>query len=162
MKQKFIYTVSPVLIFTPLPMQVSPSPTYPDIQAQVKLPMVLEHIALVSQLLPLPSSLHSSISVEDEGTNNQVSRFLLGVHLYISLPLQVSPSPVNPTLQSQVKLPTVLVHCALASQLSAPVVHSLTSSNIEVEDEAKCPDCIHFPYQCKSLHPQRIQGYSHM
>ena len=41
---------------------------------------------------------------------------------------QVTPSPLNPALQAQLKLPTVFVHIPLvSSQLSVSVVHSLIS-----------------------------------
>ncbi len=44
-----------------------------------------------------------------------------------SLPLQVKPSPVNPSRQVQVKLSAVSAHCALALQLAVPSEHSFTA-----------------------------------
>ena len=44
------------------------------------------------------------------------------------LPEQVTPSPLNPGLQAQLKLPIVFVHIPLvSSQLSASVAHSSIS-----------------------------------
>ena len=43
------------------------------------------------------------------------------------LPVHVIPFPLKPELQVHVKLPGVLVHAALESQLSVNVEHSLTS-----------------------------------
>jgi hypothetical protein len=40
------------------------------------------------------------------------------------------PSPVKPELHAQLKLPAVLVQVALAPQLLAPLVHSLTSLHV--------------------------------
>ena len=42
-------------------------------------------------------------------------------------PSQVTPSPLNPTTQAQVKLPSVLVQVAMASQLSTSAAHSSIS-----------------------------------
>ena len=41
--------------------------------------------------------------------------------------MHVTPSPVYPWLQVQVKPPGVLVQAALTSQLSAPIAHSSMS-----------------------------------
>ncbi len=41
--------------------------------------------------------------------------------------MQVIPSPLKPVLHSQPKLPTRLIHTALALQLSVPAAHSLIS-----------------------------------
>ena len=46
------------------------------------------------------------------------------------LPSHVTPSPLNPVLQAQAKLPCVLVHIAFESQLSVPPVHSSTSEKV--------------------------------
>ena len=43
------------------------------------------------------------------------------------LPMQVTPSPLYPALQAQVKLPSVLVQTAFGLQLCVPEVHSLMS-----------------------------------
>jgi hypothetical protein len=43
---------------------------------------------------------------------------------------QVIPSPVKPELHAQVNAPAVLAQVALAPQLLAPVVHSLTSLQV--------------------------------
>ena len=43
------------------------------------------------------------------------------------LPEQVIPFPLKPELQPQAKLPYMLVHEALESQLWVPVAHSSTS-----------------------------------
>ena len=55
-----------------------------------------------------------------------------------SLPVQLVPSPVKPTLQVQKKLPTVFVQLALVSQPPNSSKHSLTSAyinkNIGVSD----------------------------
>ena len=44
-----------------------------------------------------------------------------------NLPVHVTPLPVYPWLQAQVKVPGVLVHAALVAQLSVPNVHSSLS-----------------------------------
>src|SRR5215217_3577597 len=85
-------------------VQVTPSPSYPALQAQVKEPVVLVQVAFSSQL-SVPAA-HSSMSV------------------------QVTPSPSYPALQAQVKEPTVLVQVAFSSQLSVPAAHSLTSTQV--------------------------------
>ena len=46
------------------------------------------------------------------------------------LPMHVTPSPVYPWLQVQVKPPGVLVQAALVSQLSASAAHSLISNKM--------------------------------
>ncbi len=45
--------------------------------------------------------------------------------------IQLTPSPLYPWLQVQVKLPGVLLHSALGSQLSVLVLHSLSSIIID-------------------------------
>ena len=52
-------------------------------------------------------------------------------------PVQFTPSPLYPWLQVQVKLPGVLVHSALASQLLPPVLHS-SISNITDDNKHGC------------------------
>ena len=42
-------------------------------------------------------------------------------------PAQVTPLPLKPEIQAQVKPPRVFVHTALESQLSIPSEHSSTS-----------------------------------
>ena len=42
--------------------------------------------------------------------------------------LQTTPSPVNPGLQAQLKLPALLVQLALAEQLDVPAAHSSMST----------------------------------
>ena len=50
--------------------------------------------------------------------------------MHSSVSLQVTPSPANPGLHEQVKLPAELVHEALlSSQLSVPRAHSSMSSS---------------------------------
>ena len=59
--------------------------------------------------------------------------------LPLSLPVHVSPSPLNPVLHAQVKLPKVLVQSALSSQLSVPSVHSSISAGdqkIKIKDDS--------------------------
>ena len=51
------------------------------------------------------------------------------VDSYSYLPIQLTPFPVYPWLQVQVKLPGVLVQLALVSQLSVLSVHSLILSH---------------------------------
>ncbi|KYF89431.1 hypothetical protein BE17_29190 [Sorangium cellulosum] len=85
-------------------VHVTPSPSYPALQAQVKEPGVSVHAAFASQS-SVPRA-HSSTSV------------------------QVTPSPSYPALQAQVKEPGVLVHAAFASQLSVPRAHSFTSVHV--------------------------------
>ena len=48
------------------------------------------------------------------------------------LQLHVVPLPICPAGQAQVKLPTVFVHVAAASQLSVFAVHSLMSLQVVV------------------------------
>ena len=55
--------------------------------------------------------------------------------VHSSSSLQVVPSPVKPLLQSQVKLPTVLVQVASAAQVSVPSVHSLESVQVAPSPE---------------------------
>ena len=62
------------------------------------------------------------------------------------LPEQVTPSPLNPVLHAQVKLPSVFVHIPLvSSQLSASVAHSSISIKennrniIQIELQECCP-----------------------
>ena len=62
------------------------------------------------------------------------------------LPEQVTPSPLNPVLHAQVKLPSVFVHIPLvSSQLSASVAHSSISIKrnnnniIQIEWQECCP-----------------------
>ena len=90
---------------------MAPSPVYPWLHVQVKLPGVLVHIALESQLLVVASA-HSSTS--DKMTLNKYILFKL---YHCIIPSQVVPFPVYPWLHVQVKLPGVLVHVALESQL---------------------------------------------
>ena len=52
------------------------------------------------------------------------------------LRLHVTPFPVNPSLQVQVKLPSVLSQAALLSQLLAPLEHS------SISDVGKGNNCI--------------------
>jgi hypothetical protein len=73
------------------------------LHAQEKLPAVLVQVAL-----PL-----------------QVSRF----SAHSSMSEQVTPLPVQPTLQAHVKLPVVLVHVACTAHVSAPSTHSSTSAH---------------------------------
>jgi len=47
----------------------------------------------------------------------------------VYIPVQVTPFPVYPVLQVQVKLPTVLSQVAWSWQLSVPSVHSSTSTS---------------------------------
>ena len=47
-----------------------------------------------------------------------------------STSVQVSPSPVKPALQAQVRLPGVLVQVAFALQPPLPEAHSLTSTQV--------------------------------
>jgi 3-methyladenine DNA glycosylase AlkC len=42
--------------------------------------------------------------------------------------LQTTPSPVNPGLQAQLKLPALFVQFALAEQLDVPAAHSSMSA----------------------------------
>ncbi len=105
------------------PVQLTPSPLYPWLQVQMKLPGVLVHSALALQLLP--PVLHSSISnITDD--NKHYNNIIM--NLTKNSPVQLTPSPLYPWLQVHVKLPAVLVHSALASQLLPPVLHSSTSS----------------------------------
>ena len=54
----------------------------------------------------------------------------------LSLPMHVTPSPVYPWIQVQVKLPGVLVQAALVWQLLASsVAHSLISEKIKNWDK---------------------------
>ena len=99
-------------------MHVTPFPAYPWLQVQVKLPALLVQAALVWQLSL--SSLHSLISEE-------YMSLIAFIALLAHLPLHLSPLPVYPWLQVQVKLPGVLVQAALVSQLSLSVVHSSIS-----------------------------------
>ena len=106
-------------------------PVYPWLHVQVKLPRLLVHVALESQVVALA---HSSISdyhivsieiidVLSFNSHNLKKKLLklyvlLTVHNYHSIiPSQVVPFPVYPWLHVQVKLPGVLVHVALESQL---------------------------------------------
>jgi len=50
------------------------------------------------------------------------------VWLFVILPVQVTPSPVKPVLQVQVKEASVFVQRALLSQLCELSVHSSTSA----------------------------------
>lgn len=85
--------------------QVTPSPTKPTLQVQVREPGVLVQVALAEQ--PPLFVAHSSTSV------------------------QVTPSPVKPLLQAQVREPTVLVQAAFALQPPLFVAHSLMSTQAE-------------------------------
>ena len=49
-------------------------------------------------------------------------------YFLLFIPLQLTPFPLYPWLQAQVKLPIVLVHIALESQLSVLIVHSSISA----------------------------------
>jgi hypothetical protein len=48
--------------------------------------------------------------------------------LHVVQALHVTPSPVNPGLQAQVKLPAVLEQIALVEQLAVPAAHSSMST----------------------------------
>ena len=48
--------------------------------------------------------------------------------------MQVTPLPLKPWLQEQVKLPPVLLHVAFWWQLEAPVLHSFMSENKSLID----------------------------
>ena len=104
-----------------LPLHITPFPVNPWLQVQVKLPGLFIQAALVAQLSV--SSLHSSISEECMGLLDLLH------HLH-HLPMHISPFPVYPWLQVQVKPPGVLVQAALRSQLSVSVLHSSISVNI--------------------------------
>ena len=134
-----------------LPLQLTPSPVNPGLQAQMKLPTVLVHVAVLSQLSA--SAAHSSMSTiaGSSYTCMQMSIFL---------PLQLTPSPVNPGLQAQVKFPTVLVQTALVSQLSVPVAHSLMS--IIADDSDRAHDFVILPTSAADSIPSgpRVTGTS--
>jgi len=111
-----------------IPVQVTPFPSYPALQAQVKLPAVLVHFAF-DEHPPLLVE-HSFISVDFW------FGFFLGFPLQLkkktknSLPAQEIPFPEYPVLHLHVKLPTVFVHVAVpAAQLFPPpsFKHSFTS-----------------------------------
>ncbi len=51
---------------------------------------------------------------------------------------QVTPSPNHPSLQVQVKLPSVFIHSALASQLSVSCIHSSISETARDRDRVQC------------------------
>ena len=74
------------------------------------------------------------VGVEGTMTGEWISA--KAVHIYYSnhachLPMHVTPSPVYPWLQVQVKPPGVLVQAALVLQLSASVTHSLISDKMK-------------------------------
>ena len=120
-----------------LPVQVTPLPTYPDLQAHVNPPCVFVHAALESQLFP--PSVHSSTSEtrtehggkfpkppKDLHSKHRYHILKLKLHqvlqhtrhvIYVILPVQVAPLPVYPELQAQLNSPSALVHAALVSQL---------------------------------------------
>ena len=106
------------------PEQVLPveSNLNPLLQPQVKLPIVL--VQVCAQLSVLTE--HSLISVEKVIVQN-INYYSQERDLYIS-PEQVRPleSSVNPLLQPQVKLPTVLLQ--VCAQLSVLAEHSLISA----------------------------------
>ena len=52
---------------------------------------------------------------------------LFVVYATFFLPVQETPFPEYPSLQAQLKDPTVLLHCALVSQSSVESVQSSTS-----------------------------------
>ena len=62
-------------------MQVTPSPEYPALQAQVKDPIVLVHAAFASQL-SVPR-MHSSISVKTN--NTKFHQFFLLYHTFYGM-----------------------------------------------------------------------------
>ena len=123
-----------------LPIHMTPSPVHPWLQVQVKPPGVLVQVALVLQLLS-PLVAHSSISdirtqlqmqyatVDKQKRttpNKSVRQHLHLILFYCHLPMHMTPSPVYPWLQVQVKPPGVLVQVALVLQL-ASVEHSSIS-----------------------------------
>ena len=110
----------PLLALRYIPVHTTPLPVYPWLQVQVKLPGLLVQAALVSQLSVLVE--HSSISEQCMGL---IAYFPLLALRYI--PVHITPLPVYPWLQVQVKLPGLLVQAALVSQLSVLVEHSSIS-----------------------------------
>ena len=102
-------------------MQLTPSPSKPGLQAQLKLPTVSVQRALLLQL-SRPSS-HSSMSAMK--TNHSFQQDQLSLQLRILV--QLTPSPSKPGLQLQLKLPTVSLQVALSLQLSTPRSHSSMS-----------------------------------
>ena len=105
-------------------MQTTPLPVYPWLHVQVKFPGVLVHVALESQLLVVASA-HSSIS-----DTVKCMTCCVGVSIQI-LPSQVAPFPAYPWLHVQVKLPGMLVHIALESQLLVVPIHSSISDTVK-------------------------------
>ena len=144
-----------------LPLHVTPSPVYPRLHVQVKLPILLVQAALVWQAA---SSLHSSISVEllclhvyiiyyttaymyiiDCISNRSRLINVSDMHMHIILtlsPLHEAPFPLYPWLQVQMKLPAVLLQAALVWHLAAPVVHS------SISNELRC--VIQYTKNCKT------------
>ena len=108
-------------IISLIPKHSNPSPLYPWLQEQVKLPILLVHAALGGQL-----SVPVAYSSTSEGETHVHSSYCVCVEMEY-LPTHVIPFPLYPWLQSQVKLPIMLVHAALGEQLAVPVSHSLTS-----------------------------------
>ena len=94
----------------------------------MKPPGIFVHVALESQLSV--EARHSSISIIIDIIGARMAHLAHSYQLYRCIatsPVQVTPSPLYPWLQAQMKLPIVLLHVALESQLFVPTTHSLTS-----------------------------------
>ena len=106
------------------PSHVTPSPVKPARHAHSKLPMVLVHVALLGSQLSCPRA-HSSMSIYG-------NKCCLSHHTQINgyWPSHVTPFPLNPGRHSQSKLPMVLIHVALLSQLSSSRQHSCLSVEV--------------------------------
>lgn len=133
-----------------LPTHVFPSPVYPGLQVQRKLPMVFVHVPAGALAQLSMFALHSSISKNQAVT--QVSNRLIfqsqpfviyttakfdssQITLFSNykkthIPLQLKPSPEKPTLQTHWKVPGKLVQVAktlhgLASHSFISITHKV-------------------------------------
>ena len=97
---------------------INPSPSNPWLQVQMKLPTVSVQVAFVSQTFKFRA--HSSAS----GQETVLYKF---TNFANRLLVQLIPSPTNPWLQVQMKLPTVSVQAAFVSQMFKFRAHSSTS-----------------------------------
>jgi hypothetical protein len=97
-----------------LPVHEVPLPANPWLQVQVKLPGVLTQAAFSLQVVA-----HSLISEIINNNNQCIFRTKNE-----DSPVHMTPSPVYPWLQAQVKLRRVLVQAAFSLQLSILVAHS--------------------------------------
>ena len=99
---------------------MNPSPSKPSLHVQLKLPSVSVQLAL--ELHVWVPNMHSSISVKVDGMKQDtiklkrsvIQQLLLQILYYSILLVQLTPSPVYPGLQVQIKLPSVLVQFAFS------------------------------------------------